>query len=128
MSKTVLLLIILISSAQTKLQNMTVQIGEITCGDSDYFDDVLLQVWEKDIMKDDMLGEMRFNVSYPPQNISIFVTEDEILTISPYLIFQHSCTGTCVRSRMNIPSKYLGGIFESWRVDLNSTFDETKPC
>ncbi|VDM51792.1 unnamed protein product [Angiostrongylus costaricensis] len=128
MITTILLSIICITPLQTKVQNITVQIGEVTCGNSDYSDELALQVWEKDILHDDMLGEMYFNVSYPPQNISIFATQDEFLTLSPYLILQHSCPGTCVRSRLNIPSDYVGGIFKTSRVDLNSTFDETKPC
>lgn len=42
---------------------------------------------------DDLLGEMYFNASHPPRNISFVAREDEFLTMSPYLIFQHTCNG-----------------------------------
>ncbi|KAK6747339.1 hypothetical protein RB195_000502 [Necator americanus] len=84
-----------------KLQNVTIVIGVITCADDDYLDDLKIQVWDKDILNDDMLGEMYFNVTHPPRNISIFATEDEMLTMSPYLILQHSCNGEAVL--LNIP-------------------------
>ncbi|EYB92248.1 hypothetical protein Y032_0196g1536 [Ancylostoma ceylanicum] len=117
-----------IAAVTSKLQNITVEIGEITCGDDDYLDEMKLQIWDKDILSDDMLGEMYFNVTHVPRNISFYATEDEFFTMSPYLILQHSCNGTCVRSRLNIPSDYVGGVYENRRIDLNSTFDDIKPC
>lgn len=39
----------LVAAAIGKLQNITVEIGEITCGDDDYLDDLKLQVWDKDL-------------------------------------------------------------------------------
>ncbi|KAK6030068.1 hypothetical protein OSTOST_03805 [Ostertagia ostertagi] len=92
MSRTVLFSII-VATVLAKLQNVTVKIGEITCGNDDYLDSLKLQVWDKDILKDDLLGEMYFNVSHPPQNISFVASENEYLTLSPYLIFQHTCNG-----------------------------------
>ncbi|VDO28685.1 unnamed protein product [Heligmosomoides polygyrus] len=41
-----------------------------------------------------------------------------------WLFFQ-----TCVRSRLNIPSDYVGSVYENHHVDLNSTaFDDSKTC
>ncbi|XGW29198.1 hypothetical protein V3C99_008758 [Haemonchus contortus] len=124
----ILQLSVVVAAVMAKLQNVTVKIGEITCGDDDYLEKLKLQVWDKDILKDDLLGEMYFNVTHPPQNISFVASEDEFLTLSPYLILEHTCNGTCVRSRVNIPKEYVGGVYENSRIDLNRTFDETKPC
>ncbi|VDM75155.1 unnamed protein product [Strongylus vulgaris] len=117
------------AAVMAKLQNVTVHIGEITCGGEDYLENGKLQIWDKDkLKKDDLLGEMFFNITHPPQNISFVAMEKEFFTISPYLIIQHSCNGSCVRSQLNIPSEYVGKVYEKKRIDLNSTFDEIKPC
>ncbi|VDP48630.1 unnamed protein product [Heligmosomoides polygyrus] len=92
MSK-ILLLAVVLAAALAKPQNVTVEIGEVTCGGDDYLDNLKLQVWDKDILTDDLLGEMYFNASHPPRNISFVAREDEFLTMSPYLIFQHTCNG-----------------------------------
>ncbi|KHJ92889.1 hypothetical protein OESDEN_07211 [Oesophagostomum dentatum] len=76
-----------------KLQNVTIIIGEITCDGDEYLDNMKMQVWDKDIFTDDLLGEVYFNVTHPPQNISVVATEDEFFTMSPYIIFQNTCNG-----------------------------------
>ncbi|WKY05642.1 hypothetical protein Q1695_006108 [Nippostrongylus brasiliensis] len=119
---------VVIATVMAKHQNVTVEIGEITCGGDKYPDSLTLQIWDKDILNDDLLGEMYFNDTVLPQNISFTATEDEILTMSPYLIFQHDCSGSCVRSRLNIPSDYVGGTYQNHQVELNSKFDDIKPC
>ncbi|CAJ0602679.1 unnamed protein product [Cylicocyclus nassatus] len=127
MSKIVVLLAV-VAATLAKLQNVTVRIDEVTCDGEDYLDTLKIQVWDKDILKDDFLGEMYFNVTNPPQNISLTATENEFLTFAPYLILQHSCNGTCVRSRLDIPSEYVGSTYQKDRLDLNSTFNDNKPC
>ncbi|PIO69640.1 Transthyretin-like family protein [Teladorsagia circumcincta] len=122
-----LLFSIVVATVLAKLQNVTVKIGEVTCGNEDYLDSLKLQALIIAV-KDDLLGEMYFNVSHPPQNISFVASENEYLTLSPYLIFQHTCNGPCVRSRHNIPKEYVGGVYVESRVELNGTFDDTKPC
>ncbi|VDL79966.1 unnamed protein product [Nippostrongylus brasiliensis] len=89
---------VVIATVMAKHQNVTVEIGEITCGGDKYPDSLTLQIWDKDILNDDLLGEMYFNDT------------------------------SCVRSRLNIPSDYVGGTYQNHQVELNSKFDDIKPC
>ncbi|KIH61705.1 hypothetical protein ANCDUO_08018 [Ancylostoma duodenale] len=118
-----------IAAVTGKLQNITVEIGEITCGDDDYLDEMRLQIWDKDIREFisivNLSKEPWHGRSGPSPSSRKQSAESAGMLKNPHTI---AALVTCVRSRLNIPSDYVGGVYQNRRIDLNSTFDDIKPC
>ncbi|GMR49351.1 hypothetical protein PMAYCL1PPCAC_19546, partial [Pristionchus mayeri] len=126
--RSVAVLCMLALALEAKMQNVTVK-GTTICHKRRVAG-VLVQLWEHDTLDpNDLLKEVRSDSN---GDFTIFGSEDEITSISPFIRITHECDAkpNCERiAEYDVPKNKIGGTYDMTYIPMNiAVADEKSKC